>query len=877
MHSEEIRKIFLEYFKQLNHTIVPSSPVVPVNDPTLLFINAGMNQFKDIFTGKIPTPYNPPRAASVQKCIRVSGKHNDLEEVGHDGWHHTFFEMLGNWSFGDYFKQDAIIWAWKLLTERYNIPSSRLWAAVHEKDDESALIWGKEIGLPPDKIIRCGDKDNFWEMADTGPCGPNTEIHYDWGENIDPDGLPNSSPRFVEIWNIVFMQYFRDETGKLTPLPTKNVDTGMGFERLVAVLNGTRDNYETDIFAPLMDRISDISEYEYGESEEIKVAFRVLADHTRALVFAIADGAMPGNTGRGYVLRRILRRAARFSRKIGVHNPILWRLVSPLVDKMSSAYPELVERANIITQMIRSEEERFGKTLDYGLELFEKIARKSAQSNENEISGEDAFKLYDTYGFPLDLTQLMASERGLGVDISGFEQFMDEQRQRARAAGKFEVVHEKKGDFENISSGEDSHSLCYETEVAEAEVRMIRQQDNKIEVVLSHTPFYAESGGQVGDRGTIKGEDFALQVSDTQHEGDHIIHICENAEHIDHLISALREHPTITAEIDHRRRSAIRRNHTSTHLLHSALRKVLGGHIKQAGSFVAPDKLRFDYTHFEAPTDAQIAEVERIVNDVILKNIPVKTDVLKYDEAIKLGATALFGEKYGETVRMVSVDDFSKELCGGTHTSRTGDIGLFLIVNEENIGSGMRRIEALTGESAFDYVQKIRKNWAQVEKQFIAKGDEVFDRIQRIEEEIGKLRKAQTRMGERKADEIADELLAESASIDDGKLIVAQVSAGDRDMLIEIMSALEKKVPSGTILLGAHLADDKVAFVCRVTPDFVQKYGLNAGEIVKRVSQVTGGSGGGRPDFAQAGGKEPQKLQEAMEFARKNIAHQIAK
>ncbi len=877
MHSEEIRKIFLEYFKNLDHTIVSSSSVVPMNDPTLLFINAGMNQFKDIFTGKIPTPYNPPRAASVQKCIRVSGKHNDLEEVGHDGCHHTFFEMLGNWSFGDYFKQDAIIWAWKLLTERYNIPSSRLWAAVHEKDDESALIWEKEIGLPPEKIIRCGDKDNFWEMAETGPCGPNTEIHYDWGENIDPDGLPNSSPRFVEIWNIVFMQYFRDETKELTPLPTKNVDTGMGFERLVAVLNGTRDNYETDIFAPIMDRISDISEYEYGENEEIKVVFRVLADHARALVFAIADGAMPGNTGRGYVLRRILRRAARFSRKIGVHNPILWRLVSPLVDKMSDFYPELGERANIITQVIRSEEERFGKTLDYGLELFEKIAQKIAQSDESEISGDDAFKLYDTYGFPLDLTQLMASERGLGVDISGFDRFMSEQRQRARAAGTFGVVHEKKGDFENITMGDDSYSLCYETEVAEAEVRMVRQQDRQLEIVLSHTPFYAESGGQVGDTGTIKGDDFSLQVHDTQREGEHIVHICENVEHIDHLISALREHPTVTAEIDHERRSAIRRNHTSTHLLQSALRQVLGKHIKQAGSLVAPDRLRFDYTHFEAPTQAQISEVERIVNDIMLKNIPVKTDVLKYDEALKLGATALFGEKYGETVRMVSVGDFSKELCGGTHTLRTGDIGLFLIVSEENIGSGIRRIEAFTGESAFDYVQKIRRNWMQIEKQFIAKGDEVFDRIQRMEEEIGKLRKAQTKLGERKADEIADELLSQAASIDDGKLIVAQVSVGDRDMLIEIMSSLEKKVSSGTILLGAHLTDNKVAFVCRVTPDFVQKYGIKAGEIVKRVSQITGGSGGGRPDFAQAGGKEPEKLEEAMEFARKNIAHQLAK
>ncbi|MCD6531027.1 alanine--tRNA ligase [bacterium] len=879
MKSEEIRQKFLDYFKNLDHTIVPSSPVVPIDDPTLLFTNAGMNQFKDIFIGRTACPYNPPRAASVQKCIRVSGKHNDLEEVGRDGWHHTFFEMLGNWSFGDYFKKEAIVWAWELLTKHYGLPPERLWAAVHENDDESAEIWEKVVGLPLEKIVRCGDKDNFWEMADTGPCGPTTEIHYDWGEEIDPDGLPNSSERFVEVWNIVFMQYFRNPDGSLDPLPARNVDTGMGFERLVAILQGTRDNYRTDIFAPLLDKIAEMSGHDYDEGGEITVAFRVLADHIRALAFAIADGAIPGSTGRGYVLRRILRRAARFSRVLGVHEPILWKLVTPLVDKMGSVYPELVQRAQMISQVIKSEEERFGKTLDFGIELFEKIADELEAKGEKVIPGESAFLLYDTYGFPLDLTQLMARERGLEVDVEGFERLMEQQRERARSAGTFEVEHRQKGEWLQITPGEDSHKLCYETESAESEIRKVRPgEGGKIEVVLAETPFYAESGGQVGDTGTIKGENFVLRVEDTQPEGTHIIHICRvEGEDIpfERLVEIFRENPRVFAEVDHERRWAIRKNHTATHLLHSALRKVLGEHIRQAGSLVAPDRLRFDYTHYEQPSPEQLERIERLVNEVVQRDIPVETKITTYQEATKEGAMALFGEKYGEQVRMVVMGDFSKELCGGTHLSRTGEIGLFLITHEENIGSGMRRIEAVTGTKAVEYVLDLRRRWRTVEGRLSATGDSVFSKIDKLFADLEELKRIRQQLARGKASDIAEQLFASAEKIGDSRVVVAKVEVSSRDELFKIMESLEKKMPSGVILLGAVVDGGKVAFGCSITPDVIKNFGLKAGDIVREVAKIAGGGGGGRPDFAQAGGKNPEKLDEALELGRKLTSEKL--
>jgi len=880
MNSEQVRKIFLEYFTKLGHTVVQSSPVVPLDDPTLLFTNAGMNQFKDIFVGKIACPYEPPRAASTQKCIRVSGKHNDLEEVGKDEYHHTFFEMLGNWSFGDYFKQEAIQWAWELLTEQYKIPPEKLWAAVHYDDKESAQIWKNIIGLDERKIVRCGDEDNFWEMAETGPCGPTTEIHYDWGEKFDPDqsALPNSSPRFVEVWNIVFMQYFRNPDGSLDPLPAKNVDTGMGFERLVAILQGTRDDYSTDLFAPMIDTIAEISGHRYDENDRIRMAFRVLADHIRALAFAIADGALPGNTGRGYVLRRILRRAARFSRILDIHKPIVWKLVSPLIDKMGPIYPELLEKAPVITHIIKSEEERFGKTLDYGIELFEEIADRVISAGENEISGEDAFKLYDTYGFPLDLTRLMASERGLTVNMDEFEGLMEQQRQRARSTGTFSVEHQKKQDWIKITDGEDSYNLCYETESTEAEIRLFRRlSDDKIEIVLSQTPFYAESGGQIGDTGKIYNKFYNLNVIDTRYEGEHIVHICaaDNAGQSMNILENIRAHPQVKAEIEHQRRDAIRKNHTATHLLHRALRSVLGTHIRQAGSMVAHDRLRFDYTHYETPTIDQLEKIERIVNEVIQNNLPVSTQITSYQDAIDEGAIALFGEKYGSKVRMVKINDFSKELCGGTHIDSTGKLGLFLITDEQNIGSGMRRIEAITGLTAVHYAQSIRRKWSEIKRKLSATEDEVLDRLDKLFDELSDIRKKQEKLSDARAETTAENLLESALQIEQSKVIISKVTVRSRDELLKIVSDLEKNVSSGVILLGAVLQDGKVAFVCSVTEDMINSNNIKAGEIVRQVATVAGGSGGGRPDFAQAGGNNPKKLDSALKLAEKIILHKI--
>ncbi len=873
MKSNEIRQIFLDYFKNRQHTIVKSSPVVPIADPTLLFVNAGMNQFKDIFIGKASCPYEPPRAASVQKCIRVSGKHNDLDEVGGDGYHHTFFEMLGNWSFGDYFKLDAIRWAYELLTEYYKLPKEKLWAAVHEKDDESAKIWRDEIGIPENKIVRCGDKDNFWEMAETGPCGPTTEIHYDWGEQIDPDGLPNSSKRFVEVWNIVFMQYFRNPDGSLDNLPIRSVDTGMGFERLTAILQGTQDNYETDIFAPIIHSIEDLSGHRYDENERVKFAIRVLADHIRSLSFAIADGALPGNTGRGYVLRRILRRAERFARTLDVDQPILWKLVTPLVDKMGDVYPELVQRAQIITQVIKSEEERFGKTLDFGIELFNKIADRTIAAGENKISGEDAFKLYDTYGFPIDLTQLMARERNLNVDVVGFDKFMNEQRKRARSAGNFDITHKQKNEWIKITDGEDSKKLFYDTEKSDAEIRYVRQSDDgKIEIILSQTPFYAESGGQVGDTGKILGENFTLDVVDTQKEGEHIVHICEHREtSYKDLLDAIEKNPEVSAEIDHEKRNAIRKNHTATHLLHKALRLVLGEHIRQAGSLVAPDRLRFDYTHYKSPSENELREVERIVNEIVQRDIPVKTEITTYAEAVESGAMALFGEKYGDKVRMVTIGDFSRELCGGTHLNRTGEIGLFAIAREENIGSGTRRIEALTGMSAVEHFFTIRKHWNEIENRLNATGDSVFAKIEKLYEEIDEINRKLTEQIGEKSKNIANELMERARELDGSKIIIGKVAARSRENLMNIMSKLEKQIDSGIVLLGAATDSGKVAFVCRVTSDIIESHGFKAGDIVREVAKIAGGNGGGRPDFAQAGGKNPEKIDEALDRAKQII------
>ncbi len=872
MRSEQVRKLFLEFFREHGHTVVPSAPIVPINDPTLLFSNAGMNQFKDILIGKNASPYNPPRATSVQKCIRVSGKHNDLEEVGRDACHHTFFEMLGNWSFGDYFKVEAIKWAWELITEIYKLPKENLWAAVHESDDESAKIWEEEIGLPSERIVLCGDKDNFWDMADTGPCGPTTEIHFDWGEEIDPNGLPNSSKRFVEVWNIVFMQYFREKSGKLHPLPAKNVDTGLGFERLVAILQGTDDNYKTDIFRPSMDMISEISGFEYDEKEDRTMAFRELADHVRAVSFARADGALPSNTGRGYVLRRILRRAGRFSRILGVHDPMLYKLVTPLVDKMGDVYTELKDRVDLIARVIKSEEERFSKTLDFGLELFEKIVERVKCSQQTAISSEDAFKLYDTYGFPLDLTSMMAEEKGLTVDLLGFDELMSQQRKRARTATEFGVTHQKKEEWLRITSGSENKSLCYETESEMAEIRCLRAlNDDKIEIVLSQTPFYAESGGQVGDTGKIIGDTFELDVIDTQYEGIHIAHICKVKGNMGNLFTAIKLNPEVKVSIDHKRREGIRRNHTATHLLHKALREILGEHIHQAGSLVAPNRLRFDYTHFDSPNTEQLSKIEKYVNDIFMQNLPVDITISSFDEAISQGAIALFGEKYGEKVRVVTVGDYSRELCAGTHLDYTGQIGLFVLLHEESIGSGMRRIEALTGEEAYKYFNSIKNRFQQLEQKLHSTGDDVLEKIEKMENQITELRRITDHISNKRIKNDAELLLNNATLFNDSKIIVSIIDAKTKEEIHAAMKFLENKIESGVIFLSAAFGNEKVSFICRITDDIINNKGLNAGDLVKLAAKITGGGGGGRPDFAQAGGKDISNINQAVNTVREKI------
>lgn len=862
MESKEIRSQYLEFFESKGHTIVQSSPLVPVGDPTLLFANAGMNQFKDYFLGKADPPYN--RATSAQKCMRVSGKHNDLEDVGRDGTHHTFFEMMGNWSFGDYFKKGAIEMAWELLTNGYGLDPERLWATVYKDDDEAEEFWRKI--LPANKILRCGARDNFWEMAATGPCGPCSEIHYDmgFGEGEKPN---DPGGRFVEIWNLVFMQFFKDESGVTEPLPQKHVDTGLGFERLVAILQGCEENYETDLFTPIISTIEEITGAEYENPDET-VAIKVMADHIRALAFAIADGALPGNEGRGYVLRRILRRAARFSRKIGQKEPIMFKLVAPLTDIMGDVYPELKSKNEHVVRVIKAEEESFAQTLDIGLELFEELVDKAISKGEMTIWGEDAFKLYDTYGFPLDLTELMASERGLIVDHVGFDREMQKQRERSRSSAKFAVSHEVgKGDWIEMTDGEDSEFIGYERNQAQASIRRYVIDGDDIKIVLDKTPFYAESGGQVGDTGEIVGDGWKAVINDTKIESESFVHIGR-------LEGEIGESPDVLARIDVERRNSIRRNHTATHLLHFALRKVLGEHVHQSGSHVGPDRFRFDYTHFEAPSKAQLRKIERIVNEVGMADIPVCAREMAYREALDKGAIALFGEKYGDHVRVISIESVSQELCGGTHLSRTGEMGGFLIRSEGSVGSGQRRIEAVTGNSVLKWINELRGNEEELAGILkINPGEDIIERTRaliahqkELEDRIEELRREQT-------GDTAEFLIDEATEMPGGRFIVQQVRVPDREQLANLVDELKVKLGSGAVFLISDI-NGKVALISGVTKDLVES-GVHAGDLIKGAAGITGGSGGGRPDFAQGGGKDPSLINDALDWVRDQLKSKL--
>jgi alanyl-tRNA synthetase len=853
MKSHEIRSKFLKFFEERDHKVYPSASLIPKDDPTLLFVNAGMNQFKDVILGKKKP--DDKRAASCQKCFRVSGKHNDLEEVGKDTTHHTFFEMLGNWSFGDYFKKEAIIYAWEFLTEVCGMPKDRLWATVFREDDEAEKLWYKHTDIKKGRVLRFDEKENFWEMGEVGPCGPSSEIHYDKGEKYKCDrpdcGVNCPCGRFVEIWNLVFMQYSKDEKGNLSDLPAKGIDTGMGMERLTAIMQKVDSNYDTDLFQPIIRHIEKISALSYKEPGS-QASFRVIADHIRALSFAITDGAIPSNEGQGYVVRRILRRAARHGRLLGLRKPFLYQLSSVVVDMMEDVYPELDARKEHVALVIKSEEERFEETLDSGLELFDKVVAKVKSQGSNTIPGEEVFKLYDTYGFPLDLTQVMAEEEGLSIDLSGFDELLQNQRKRSRTA----TGHTAQS-VELVSSQDRSEFVGYDK--VEEESKVLESSKPNF-LILDHTPFYPEAGGQVGDTGIIFSKVFEFKVEDTRKEGDAIIHMGKVTKgKIEDVIGK-----EVTARIDIERRNAIRRNHTATHLLHKALRATLGEHVNQSGSLVTPERLRFDFTHFKAMDEAEIRKVELLVNQRIWENSPVACSQLPIEQAKKLGAMALFGEKYGDVVRMVEVEGYSRELCGGTHVRATGEIGLFRILSETGIAAGMRRIEAVTGEAA--YKLTLEQKDLIDELGFILKvpQENLRDRVEALVKNNKQMEKKLKQAQKESAKGTVEQLMESCVNLDGIRVIAHQMDAESRDDLLHLADTIREKMKSTVGVLAAIL-DGKIAFVAVVTDDLIKSKGIKAGDVIKEISKLTGGTGGGKPHLAQGGGKDTDKLKSALD------------
>ena len=876
MKSREIRQSFLDYFANKGHNIVRSAPVIPADDPTLLFTNAGMNQFKDVFLDKGTRPY--VRAADTQKCIRASGKHNDLEDVGRDTYHHTFFEMLGNWSFGDYYKVEAITWAWELLTEVWTLPKERLYATVFHDDDESFQIWQKHTDINPEHIIRFGEKDNFWEMGETGPCGPCSEIHIDLTEDGSGRSLVNvGAYRVIELWNLVFIQYNRQSDGRLEPLPKKHVDTGMGFERVAAVLQGKGSNYDTDVFKPLFDRITEITGVRYGASMDnpLDIAMRVIADHARTLTFALSDGAMPSNEGRGYVLRRILRRALRYSKNLGYNEPILHQLVVTLADSMGDVFPELKKQQDTVRKIIRAEEESFIVTLDRGIEIFNDVIEQVRSASGKTINGKDAFKLYDTYGFPFDLTRLMAADVGFEVDGEGFEHAMQEQKIRARTDRKEKQQVEDDGaewlwfsdEHRSIFSGYDQLGM-------QAMITGVKHVKGKLLVVLDHTPFYPESGGQVGDRGWIETGSYRLQVTDTIKDGDAIVHVISSV--FDKILDTAitpddlsidSKHLSAEASVDRHVRLDTERNHTATHLLHGALRRILGQHVQQKGSFVNAERLRFDFSHFSRLTDAELEEVEAEVNEQIRKSEQViKHSDVPYDEAIAKGALAFFGDKYADNVRVVEVPGISVELCGGTHVDNIGRIGIFKIISESSVASGVRRIEALTGKAAEKLLWNEYRELQQVRHLLKAKGDESLS--ERVSELIESKKELEKQLQDGKLASLLSTLAAElhaSPDIAGCRIMTKVVQGVDADTLRQAALALRELLPCSAALL-CSVEDGKVSLVSFASDKAVRDIGLDAGKLIREAAQSVQGGGGGKPEFATAGGKNPDGIPRALEL-----------
>jgi len=912
MTSGEIRQQFLEFFKNKDHRIVPSSPVVPFDDPTLLFTNAGMNQFKDVFLGNGKREYN--RAADTQKCIRVSGKHNDLEEVGHDTYHHTFFEMLGNWSFGDYYKKEAIKWGWELLTEVWKLPKERLYATVYRTDDEALEIWKNETDINPAHILKFDEKDNFWEMGETGPCGPCSEIHINLSDDFEnPKWVNAGKPECIELWNLVFIQYNRDDKGNLHDLPSKHVDTGMGFERMCAVLQKKSSNYDTDVFTPLIEKVSKMSGVKY-DVEENKIPMRVIADHIRTLTFAIADGAVPGNDGRGYVLRRILRRAARYGRKLELKKPFLYELVDVVVKDMGNVFPEIKEKKEHIKKVVKAEEESFNATLDRGIDLFIDIigttlmrflenkykpnyivtviktqndqksdyiisiekspsySKKDVQAPiekfklsewsiglrnellgfEPQISGDNVFRLYDTYGFPVDLTNVMANEYGFSIDEAGFNKLMQEQKQKGREASKdkFASVNVSINDLSGFELTEvkNPEFTGYDELKSNSKIIGHKKESGNDFLLLDKTPFYVEAGGQIDDLGEIDTGKIKLKVVDVTKVENKTIHVVENQQD-----SPVIPGTEVIAHVDETRRWDIMRNHSATHFLHAALRKILGTHVHQAGSYVGPDRLRFDFTHFSKLSEAELKDIESMVNEELRRNIQLQHHRnIPFDKAKKMGALMFFGDKYGDKVNVVQFGDFSMEFCGGTHVRNSSEIGLFKIVSETSIASGVRRIEAVTGSGVEAYIQQ-QLNLIKLQEEKYA---QLTEEKKKIEKEISGL-KLQDKLGQ------IDSVIKSSSDVNGINVYKAKVDADKMDELKSFGDEMRNKIKNGVGVLFADI-EGKVGIVCVVTDNLIKEKKLSAGKIVGDLAKLVDGGGGGRPHLATAGGKETNKIPSAL-------------
>jgi len=871
--SSEIRKSFLDYFENRQHTVVESSSLVPVNDPTLLFTNAGMNQFKDVFLGIDRRNY--VRATTSQKCVRAGGKHNDLDTVGRTPRHHTFFEMLGNFSFGDYFKSEAIKFAWGFLTEEVKLPKEKLWVTIFEDDDDAFELWQQVTDVPAQRIIRMGEKDNFWSMGDTGPCGPCSEINYDRGQAYScghPDcrlGVCDCD-RWMEIWNLVFMQFNRDENGVMTPLPRPSIDTGMGLERVTSILQGVDSNFDTDLFVPIIKAVEDLTGKKYDRGEA-GFAFRVIADHSRACTFLIADGVLPSNDGRGYVLRRILRRAVRFGQFLGIDEPFLYKNVDVVSELMADAYPQVLEKKDFVKDVIRLEEERFLVTLNEGVKKVDEIITNAKNNGLNKIGGEEAFMLYDTYGFPLDLTEDMAEENQFTVDTEGFHKMMEAQRQRARSAHKSENAFARDQLLAELLQEIPATSFSgYEHFRDDSQILAIIKGDERVDfaadadivMVTSSTPFYAESGGEVADTGTITAAGGQVEVYDVQKIAGWIIHSGK-------LSGSLHQGDAVCLELDQARRMDISRNHTATHLLHKALRMTVGEHAQQKGSLVEAERLRFDFSHLTALNEEELMNIETIVNEAILEMYAVQTSLTSIDKAREMGATALFGEKYGDEVRVVEVADFSMELCGGAHVSNTGQIGIFKILSEGSVGSGLRRIEAMTGRHALTYLNSSDNQLKEVAAILKTVPAEVNRRLEALNRSLKEKDKEIEALKARLSKASSEDILGQAYELNGAKILIAEVQSEDANNLRQNAEMLRDKLGTAVVILGAVI-EEKVSLAGFSSKDLVER-GIHIGKIIGAAAKITGGGGGGRPDMAQAGGKDIAKLKEALTTAQEMV------